>query len=222
MEALAHNTGCLDADRSGLDEADIAARVLEHMRPLDPSAASRVLATELDRISRRAEKLRLRAPFATADVYAPGKRERTLRRYFAAFGISSPARLEPERSKTDAELARALTKIRKVRPQASLVYVWSPAPDPAQRPIIERAIIEHPRRRIELRWVPMRGDAGISAENEPALNVVRDALSVQAKAHQERGERALRHFGIRIERIRALHAPKVNQAPTPEDTGATE
>jgi uncharacterized protein (DUF58 family) len=202
LKLLAHSTGCLDSDRSGLDEADVGARVLEHMRPLDPGLVGRVSPRELDRIARRADKLRLRAPFPEADVYAGSRRERTLRRYLAAYGVGSPARLEPDRPRTDLELGRALLRVRRQRPEPSIVYVFSSAPDFALRPALERALAEHPRRRAELCWVTLHPHAGIGAEDSGILHAASDALRLQALAAEQRGERALRRLGVRVARLR--------------------
>jgi uncharacterized protein (DUF58 family) len=212
MSALALKTDTLDADRSDLDEADLAVRALEHMRPLDPAAVQRVRASDLDRVARRAERLRVRGPFPEALPYARSRREQTLRRYFAAFGIGSPARLEPERARTDFVLAEALARIQRERPRASVVYVWSPAPDPATRPEIERALLRHPRRRIDLRWVPSTQEPSIPRAGSPLAPAVADAVSTRARVAQERGEAALLRLGVRIERLRPKHASRIEAA----------
>jgi uncharacterized protein (DUF58 family) len=199
---LAHATGCIDADRSGLDEADLAARVLEHMRPLDPGLVGRVHAKEFDRVARRADKLRLRAPFPDADAFANARRERILRRYLAAYGVGSPARVEPDRPRTDLELGRVLLRIRRHKPQPSILYVFSSAPDFTLRPMLERALTEHPRRRIELRWVTIRPELGIDDADSGIIRVASDAVRLQAYVAEERGERALRRLGVRVERLR--------------------
>src|SRR4051812_36263228 len=161
LQALSQTATFVDADRSGLDEADVATRVLEHMRPLDPSAAERVRSSEIDRIARRADRLRVRAPFDAYEVLSGSRRERSLRRYLLAFGLSCPARLEPDRPRTDQELARVLSELSRGKPRASLIYVWSPAPDPATRSGLEQALAKQPKRRHELRWVPMRLDVDL-------------------------------------------------------------
>src|SRR5690606_12020489 len=86
LEALAFKTGTSAADRSGLDEADVAARVLEHLRPLEPAMAENIRAGELDRIARRAALAVKRAPFRCPAPQSASPREQTLRHYLESFG----------------------------------------------------------------------------------------------------------------------------------------
>lgn len=204
LQALSHAATFVDSDRSGLDEADVAARVLEHMRPLDPQSAERVRSSELDRIARRADRLRGRAPFDAREVLTHSRRERSLRRYLLAFGLSAPARLEPDRGRTDLELTRVLSEISRGKPRPSLIYVWSPTPDPTSRGALERALSSLSKRRHELRWVPMRFDVDLERAAPGASMAVLSALAVQAKASHERGVRALARLGIRVERLRSV------------------
>ncbi len=213
LQALSHSASFVDADRSGLDEADVAARVLEHMRPLDPTAADRVRSSELDRIARRADRLRGRAPFDAREVQTNSRRERSLRRYLLAFGLSAPARLEPDRPRTDLELLRVLKEISRARPRPSLIYVWSPTPDPTNRNAFERALAGLPKRRHELRWVPMRFDQDLERAAPDASEAVITALAAQARAAHERGVRALTRLGIRVEKLRST--PRVTLTLTP-------
>jgi len=207
LAALSQAASFVDADRSGLDEADVAARVLEHMRPLDPGAVDRVRSSELDRIARRADRLRARAPFEAPEVESSSRRERSLRRYLLAFGLGSPARLEPDRPRTDQELVRVLTSIGRERPRPSLIYVWSPTPDPLTRGVLERALAARPKRRSELRWVPMRIDVDLARASGVSSEAIVTSLGVQAKVAHDRGVRALGRLGIRIERVKS--APRV-------------
>ncbi len=219
LSALAHCTDTLDSDRSDLDEADVAARVLEHMRPLDPGASSRLRPSDLDRLARRAERLRPRGPFPASEPHAPSRRDRALRRYLSSFGIHAPARLEPDRPKTDVQIAEALARIERERPRASVVYVWSPPPEAESRPEIERALTRYPRRRIDLRWVPMQLEQGIPRSKDAVSVAVADAVSLRARAAQRRGELALRRLGIRVEHLKPLHASRMaseTDEPAPE------
>lgn len=220
MATLAHAASTLDADRSDLDESDVAVRVLEHMRPLDPAAARNVRSHDLDRLARRADRLRARAPFDAPEPHAGSSRERLLRRYLAAFGIGSAPRMEPERPRTDRELAELLDRVQKERPKPSVLYVWSPAPDPAARPLVERALARFPRRRIDLCWVSMSHEHAIPRDGTPLMPAVADAVALRAQVAQERGERALRHLGVRVERWRPRRTrpsveaePKTGQPP---------
>jgi uncharacterized protein (DUF58 family) len=205
LETLALVAGTMDADRSDLDEADVAHRVLEHMRPLDPTAASRVRASDLDRVARRAARVLGRAPFPASEPYASTTRERTLRAYLARFGLGSPPRQEQERPRTDAELARVLAKLARERPRPSIVYLWSPTPDPRDRPVLIQALLAHPRRQIELRWVSMSQLPSLPRPSNPVASVATWAVSERIRAARERGNRALRQFGLRLERPRLRH-----------------
>jgi uncharacterized protein (DUF58 family) len=205
--ALAHATATYDSDRSDLDEADVAVRVLEHMRPLDPAAAHRVRSTDLERVARRAERVRSRAPFPAMSIHAPSRREKALRAHLAAFGVASQPKLEPERTRTDAQIAGALGRMTRERPRASVVYLWSPALEPHARPEIERALANIPRRRIELRWVVMRHAPGIDREGPPHARAVADTVALRAMIAEERGARALRRLGVRVERPRRVSHP---------------
>jgi len=200
LTALAHAASTVDADRSDLDEVDVALRVLEHMRPLDPVAAHRVRSSDLDRIARRVDRVKARAPFPRAEAWADSARDRTLRSYLAAFGMAAPARLEPERPRTDSQIAAALERVVRERPAASAVYVWSPAPDAGSRPEILKAIGRFPRRSCELRWVSMRLDPSIPKSDAPLVAAVGDAIAIRARVAQERGEHELRRQGVRVER----------------------
>ncbi|HEY2408320.1 MAG TPA: DUF58 domain-containing protein [Polyangiaceae bacterium] len=200
LSALGEATSVLDADRCGLDANELASRALEHMRPLDPASASRVRASELERVARRADRLRVRAPFKAGEVLAATRTDRSLRRYLASFGIGVPARLEPERGQTDLELIRLLRRLPREKPKPSLIYLWSPAPDPDERRLLLRALAELPRRR-QLAWLPMRLDAGLEASDSDASRAAVSALAVRARVQHERGLEALARLGVRVERV---------------------
>jgi uncharacterized protein (DUF58 family) len=201
IEKLVHVTGCMDADRSGLDEAEVALRVIEHMRPLDPALSAHVHGSELDRIARRADKLRSRAPFPEVTAQAATPRERTLRRYLASFGVSSPGRVDPERVRVDAELIRLMERLRQQRVRPSLIYVWSDAPDEASRPALARTLAERKRRGQTWKWVLLRPPLGDGQDQSAKANAVRDAFALRQKLAHERGERSLHKLGIRLERV---------------------
>jgi hypothetical protein len=136
-----------------------------------------------------------------------------MRSYLAAFGITSPPRLEPDRAKTDQQLASALIRLQRDKPRPSVVYLWSPPPDLGARPEIERALARHPRRRTELRWVAMRVEPGIPRIGSPLMPAVADAVALRARVAEERGEHALRRLGVHVERLRARSA--VRPPPPP-------
>jgi hypothetical protein len=201
IERLVQVTGCMDADRSGLDETELALRVIEHMRPLDPALSAHVHASEVDRIARRAEKLRQRAPFPDVITQAATPRERSLRRYLAAFGVSSPGRVDPERLRVDVELIRLMERLRHQRARPTLIYMWSDAPDETSRPALSRSLAERKRRGQTWKWVLLRPSLGNTADDSPKAMAVRDAFGIRQKLAHERGERSLHRLGIRLERL---------------------
>ncbi|HVU01804.1 MAG TPA: DUF58 domain-containing protein [Polyangiaceae bacterium] len=211
LAALAHGTGTLDSDRSGLDPGDVAARVAEHLRPLEGNGGSTRDRTDL---ARRALALSDRAPFSPLPVHAPDPVDRVLRGYLSAFGIPSPPRLEPERSKTDHAIAEALGEILTSKPRASIVYVWSPAPDPGKRPEIVEALSHASRRRTEVRWVRLTLDDGFETERNIVSRAVNAAVSVRARTAETVGERALRHLGVTSLRVRPRTLSKSVAAPS--------
>ncbi|HYP91451.1 MAG TPA: hypothetical protein VEQ59_24960, partial [Polyangiaceae bacterium] len=171
------------------------------MRPLDPTLSAHVHASEIDRIVRRAEKLRSRAPFPDVVAQAPTPRERSLRRYLAAFGISSPARVDPERVRVDVEMVRLIERLKHQRPKPSLIYMWSDAPDETGRPALTRSLAERKRRGLTWKWVLLRPSLGSLTDDSPKARAVRDAFSMRQKLASEKGERSLVRLGIRLERL---------------------
>lgn len=224
LNALATETGCWDADRSDLDEADVAARVIEHMRPLDPGGSARLRPGEPDKVLKKAERVRVRAPFPGLLPNAGSGRERRLRRYLSAFGMHAPPRMEPERTKTDLTLTHTLKRLLYERPRPSIVYLWSPAPSYERMPQLEKALSELPLRRLDVRWVCMRTEQSIPREGSSLAEPVADALGIRMRIARERGEQALRRWGLRIEPLR-FHAskrgPRARATDATADTGET-
>jgi uncharacterized protein (DUF58 family) len=202
VETLAHSTTPVHADRSALDESDAALRVLEHMRPLDPELAGNVTFHELDRIARRADRLRQRGPFPDADVFATNRRERSLRCYLEAFGIGSPLRVGPDRPEVDELLVSALGRLRAERPRPSVVVLWTPVPELGTRQRLLDAARKLRSRRTEVIWAGVPLNAGLDTSN-PAAQVVADVLARRAELAAAAGEAALRRFGIRVQRVGA-------------------
>lgn len=206
VERLALATTPVQVDRSALDPSDLALRVLEHMRPLSPELASRVRPDEIERIARRADRLRSRAPFPDVDVEAASPEESSLRRYLEAFGIGSPLRLGPDRAEADAQLARALDQLRLKRPRPSLVLLWTPVPEPGSRSILVDAVRRLRSRRTELVWMNVPLHAGLDRSTARA-EIVADALTRRADLEAGSGEAGLRRLGIRVQRM-SLDSPR--------------
>jgi uncharacterized protein (DUF58 family) len=200
--ALACAASCIDGDRSELDENEVAQRVVEHARPLDPRGLvdlKNAAPGDLDALARSADQLRARAPFAPPPVFAPTPREQTLRNYMASFGIESPPRLQGERHKTEGLLAEVLEKLCTRKPRPSVVHVW--ALPPTSPPATARAVARLRARSIELRWRVPPLDTGIGADRErrsAVADVVDEAVRERARAMVQRGERQLRRLGVRV------------------------
>lgn len=221
LEAAAFATGTYSGDRSAFDEAEVAARVLEHMRPLEPGLAEHLHASEIDRIARRASLALRRAPFKCPAPHAASPREQSLRHYLASFGIPSPARLEPDRPKSDSVLAQALKQVTNGKPRPSLIYICSPVPDPRQQAELLTSLKSLPRRRCELRWVPTRLQDGLDQADEDIASAVRYAIELRAEVARQSGEQRLRSIGVKLEPLEA-RSPRseTHTLTTNEATGA--
>ena len=199
--ALASAASCVDADRSDLDESEVAARVAEHARPLDPRGLADLPRGNLDMLAARAESLRHRAPFAPRVPFAASSRERTLRHYLASFGVECAPRLEGERDKSALAMAAAFDRIVTEKLRPSILYAWAPAP--AQGTALANAIRKLKRRHIEVRWA--QPEVVLRAHSADAPTTVEDAVyeAVQARADvaRRRGERVLLRLGARALRV---------------------
>ncbi|MDP9033553.1 MAG: DUF58 domain-containing protein [Myxococcota bacterium] len=197
--ALADGACFLDADRSQLDESEVARRAIEHARPLDAGALAGLEKGDLDGLARRLEKLKARGPFSPALPFATSPRERVLRQYLAAFGVESPPRALGERERAEATLAAVLRKIALERPSAATVHVW--APPPIRPDDTAKAIAALRARRVELRWSVPPLDAGIAcdrARRSPVADVVDEAVRRRGRAMRVRGERLLQRLGVHV------------------------
>jgi uncharacterized protein (DUF58 family) len=222
--ALASAASMVDADRSELDELEVAQRVAEHARPLDPRGLGDVHKGDLDALAKRADALRTRAPFAPRLPFARTPREQALRQYVAAFGIEVPPRIDGERERTETAMAQVFERLASEKPRPSVVHVW--APPPSRGTPILKSLRKLTGRRIDVRWTmppfePSIGpssdasiiqlkkdmpldktivDGSMMLEGAPAGNVrdaVDDAVRMRARASRLRGEKLLRQLGVR-------------------------
>ncbi|AKT39822.1 DUF58 domain-containing protein [Chondromyces crocatus] len=246
-QALLVGCSTYDAERSDLDEADVAVRVLEHLRPLDAQGLSDVRRSDLDRLAARAESMRTRAPFAAAAPAGRSPRDRTLRRYLASYGIESPPRLEPDHRDVAVMLGEVFTTIARAKPRASIVHVMATPPQEVTTGPLPEALRRLTRRgamvfwstpdtepALTPPWTPARHHDWDPDEQEtavPARDAFQDAAPIAAEAvllrtrvAQARREAALRRLGVRVSRIRPIsqHARAEHLIP-PEPTpdGAT-
>ncbi|HLK36259.1 MAG TPA: DUF58 domain-containing protein [Polyangiaceae bacterium] len=214
--ALASTASTADADRSELDEGQVARRVAEHARPLDPKALADVLPSDLDALAQRAEALRSRAPFAPRLPFAHTQREQMLRHYLASFGIEGPPRAEGEREKAETMVAQSIARIALERPRASAVHVWAPPPGRAE--VLAGAVAALRAQRIVLSWTMPPFEAGVGTEarpKRPVADVVEEAVRIRARASEARGERVLRKLGVRLVTPTASRAGR-HQGPPAE------
>ncbi len=212
--ALASAASTIDADRSDLDEADIAARVAEHARPLDPRGLVDIPRGNLDMLAARAELLRSRAPFAPRLPFAANARERSLRHYLASFGVECAPRTEGEHDKSAIALAHAFDKVLREKLRPSVVYVWAPAPE--EGTVLAVAVRKLRARHIEVRWLQPTIDLTL---DDGETNVVKDAVyaAVRARAEilQQRGARVLKRIGAKtamLKRATTLQGEPIPQA----------
>ncbi|MDB4940491.1 MAG: hypothetical protein JWP97_25 [Labilithrix sp.] len=198
--ALASAASMVDADRCELDEAELAQRVAEHLRPLDPRGLVDVPRGNLEALSIRAEAMRSRAPFAPRLPLATSPREQRFRHYLASFGIEVPPRVDGERDKADPQLAGVFDKLsrEKGKTKPSIVHVWAPPPGPESA--LDTAVRRLRARHVELRWTMPRFEPGLALAAHGATtveDVVFDAVRVRVRASQARAERAMRLLGVR-------------------------
>jgi uncharacterized protein (DUF58 family) len=201
--ALASAASTVDADRSELDEAEVAHRVAEHARPLDPDGLRGLRKGDLDALTLRADQLRPLAPFAPRVPFASTPRERSLRQYLAAFGVECPPRIDGERDKAEAALATVLESIAATRPRPSAVHVWAPPPSKGDGVDegIGKAVTALRARRVAVRWSLSPLEAGVGADRtrrSPVADAVDDAVRARARATRARAERALRRLGVQV------------------------
>jgi uncharacterized protein (DUF58 family) len=234
--ALTVGCGTYDAERSDLDEQDVAVRVLEHLRPLDPRGLSDVRRNDLDRLAARADAMRVRAPFSAQMPLGASPRDRTLRRYLASFGMDSPPRIEAERRDTAASLAEALLHIARTKPRSSLVHVVASPPDERKASVLGDAVRLVKRSGATLTWssppiepaldppwddpmqlppddedpfapVPPPPPPAMPSRWDELAPIAAEAVRVRARISLARREAVLRKLGIRVLRLRHVTPP---------------
>lgn len=203
--ALVSAANLVDADRTSLDEREVAALVLEHARPLDPAGLSDIASRDIDMLAARASMLEQRAPFSPRVPFAPSSRERTLRRYLAAFGIEVPPSLDGEAAACAQTTASILAKIASHKPRPTLVYFFGPTSLATGEvvPLLRRL---H-RRGVGVRFISSYED--LAASPPPSRSVeeaITEAVVLRREAAHARGARALARLGITTRQLRADHA----------------
>ena len=220
VAGLASSASMVDIDRCALDEYEVAQRVAEHIRPLDPLGAAHLTRRDLDRLAGRAEKVRERAPFAARVPHAMSARERTLRHYLACFGVEVPPRAEGERDQAEIELGRLLGKLNDERPRPSIISVWSSAPNPGSA--TAKAIKKLRARKTAIHWTLPCLEESVgsflpSASSEVTA-AVDEAVRIRARVASARATATLRSLGVKADAFR-LHPRKVPMAEASEGPG---
>lgn len=229
--ALLAGTSTHDAERSDLDELDVAVRVIEHLRPLDPKGLADVRRNDLDRLAERAESMRGRAPFRVRRPSARTPREQTLRRYLASFGVDSPPRADGERKDTARELAAVLGRIAREKPRPSMVHVLAAGPEADGEAPLRDAVLRLRRAGATVAWALPSFDGALEppwgvgpadaagrvrraafGDGAPAAAL---AVRVRARIALARQERDLRRLGVRITRVRHPHRATEVEPPAP-------
>lgn len=243
--ALVTGTGAYDAPRSDLDEHDVALRVMEHLRPLDPRGLADVRRGDFDKLATRADAMRVRAPFAAQAPVGRSARDRMLRRYLASYGIDSPPRSDSDRNETAAALIEALSMIAKLKPKPSLIHVVAASPDETSLPRLGDAVRRLLRKGAVISWSlpqlepaleppwddPMK-TLEAQAEAPPLLPlrasaweeiapIAAEAVLTRTRVAHVRREKALRKLGVRVVRLRHVTPPKPNDV-TPDHTQAAD
>jgi uncharacterized protein (DUF58 family) len=199
--ALTRAASALDAGRSEDDEIDVARRVLEHLRFLDAAGAAGLSEGQLDRLAAVAEAASRRAPFDEPAPLAANARERTLRRYLACFGISSPPRSREGDARSEAAVAEALERALGERPRPSLAYVWGRPPE-SPSTALTSSVRKLLRRGVAVRWLSTMQEDALSPAHDEVAQAVFAAMALRTRVARERGERALGAIGVRVLRNR--------------------
>jgi uncharacterized protein (DUF58 family) len=196
-DLLITGTATLDADRSDYDEAEVARRVLDHLRFLDANAVAALRLEQLDSLTAYAEMQRARAPYDAPKPWAATPREQSLRHYMACSGISSPPRVGADRARAMALLLQALERPLAEKPRPSLVYVWSSPPE-GPVPALATSVRKLLRRGIAVRWIAAPIERGVESGVVELDRIVADAVVTRARVARERGEKWLLGMGVRL------------------------
>jgi uncharacterized protein (DUF58 family) len=217
--ALTSAASMIDADRCELDEVEVAARVAEHARPLDPRGLVDLPRGDLDHLASRAESLRPRAPFAPRLPQGQYPRERMLRHYLASFGVEVPPRAEGERDRTMVAMAGAMEKLAREKTRPSVVYVWGPPPKTGS--MLLSSVRKLRNHRIDVRWLLPSAPVVLLVPDTDAgtvVEAVEQAAEARAGVQRARGERMLRKLGVKVRgKKTAVREPLEPLAPLDAD-----
>jgi len=194
--ALSSSATLVDADRTPLSEAELAKKVAEHLRPLDPRNLQGIPRDGMDQLAARAEEMRSKAPFAPRPPFAPTTREQRLRHYLAAFGIEAP----PAEETSGTTSLDVLDLVARDPSRPSTVVMWAPPPEADPR--TQQTLSRLRRHRVLLEWRTRdfrpTVDRAAPQTNDPFQNAVRSAALHRAEADAERSRHFLKTLGVRF------------------------
>ncbi len=197
-----------DSDRSGSDELDVARMVLEHMTRLDGPLVHQLTPSQIEAIAQAATVLMQRFELEVPEVFAGTSRERTLRQYATAFGLTSPPRLELERRLSDSQLLTAIERCMADRPTRILLCSIEPNARLLDGIMSLRRRLAH--NRIKMSWLTIQSTAGLPSTGGVIQRVVNDAIIWRTSASTPGTLTRLKRLGISIEqtpRARILRRP---------------
>lgn len=196
-EFLASATCLLAPQRSGLDNAQVAARVFEHLSTCWPQMAEGIGSRDTALLSERARAAQRMAPFPTVSLPGASGAEATLRSYLAAFGIGAPARLEPEGPASNASMVECLTQLSKARRGPSALCVIAPIPDTLALTATGPAFRALGRRRVQSEWLWLPAlDSAVGGGPSAAFDLLRAANQMRAAVTRQQARRVLARFGV--------------------------
>jgi uncharacterized protein (DUF58 family) len=195
FEALANATGTRDADRSGLDEQEVSAFVLEHLRPIDPAGTRHLSSRDLDGIARLAHRTldRVHLPIRPEPL-GVSPRDRLLRQYLAVFGIPSAAKSSPDREHTDNQLLETIGWLATQRPDR--IRVVSPWPSSKLVDGLAKLQRRLRKQRIAFDWIAMNVHYGVDEFSSVSHQLLHDALKWRELSEARKGRLELRKLGI--------------------------
>ena len=207
--ALASSSTLVDSDRTSLDETDIAKRVAEHLRPLDPRGLSGIPKEGLSELADRADEVRKKAPFSPRAPFAATSRDQRLRHYLAAFGIDVPPSLQGEAPVAGPMLFDVLDLIARDASKPSSVVIWAPVPKRDERS--QRSVAHLKRRHIAIEWrtrdLVHTVDRALATVHGPFEESIRNAVIARAEVDATRSKERLQALGVRYAVRRGSRRP---------------
>lgn len=196
-ELLASATCLLAPERSGLDKAQVAVRVFEHISACWPQMARGLGPRDTALLSERARAAQRMAPFPAASLSGASGAEASLRSYLAAFGIGAPGRLEPEGAASNASMVESLTQLSRMRRGPTTLHVLSPIPDTLALAAMGPAFRALGRRRVHCEWLWLAElDNGVGAAPSAALDLVNTANQMRVVVARQQARRVLSGLGV--------------------------